>query len=285
MADRHYEPDSGHRISAPKLPPVTKALLILNVAIFLIDIFGEKIGLPKNALVVFGAFRIESAIFEGRIWEFLTFQFLHANVMHILFNSMGLYFFGPWMERWWGSTKFAVFYLICGAGGALLYSLLVFAGLLGSGILVGASAGIYGILIGIAVIAPQLRVQLLFPPVVLTMRQMALFTLGFAVFAIFTGFGGNAGGEAGHLGGAIIGFLLVKFPVLLGWCGKRDPDIDIIRPKAFRRQAEPKLRPRVDLRKDSEIDLILDKISRDGFASLTDEEREKLHKASQKPTE
>jgi hypothetical protein len=166
----------------------------------------------------------------------------------------------------------------------LLYTLLVFAGVLDSQGLVGASAGIYGILAGIAVIAPQLRVRLLFPPVEVSMRQLALFMLGFAVFAIFTGFGGNAGGEAGHLGGAILGFLLVKFPGLLAWCGKRGVDVDIIRPRAFERKADAKLRPRVNLRQDSEIDLILDKISREGFASLTDEEREKLHKASQNQT-
>lgn len=259
------------------VPPVTKALLIVNVVIYLLDAL-----VFNHALREFGAFSVGSGIFEGRIYEFFTFQFLHGHLTHILFNSIGLYFFGPLMERWWGSARFLVFYLLSGAGGAAFYTLLVLTGVLGEGWMVGASAGIYGILVGIAVIAPQAKVQLLFPPVTLTMRNLALLVLGIAVVSIVTGWGGNAGGEAGHLGGAIVGFLLVKFPRALSWIGSRGSDMDIIRPKAFARKSEAKLRPRsrVDLTKDTEVDRILDKINREGFQSLTDEERAILHRAS-----
>lgn len=280
MADRHYEPESGGGGGfLASIPPVTKALLILNIVIHLVDVL-----LLQRQIRMFGAFRVESAVFEGRVWEFITFQFLHAGVIHIVFNSIGLYFFGPWMERYWGAAKFLAFYLISGIGGGVLYTVLVFAGVLTDRGIVGASAGLYGMLVGIAVIAPNLRVRLLFPPIELSMRRMAMLVLGIAVVVVITNIGGNDGGEAGHLGGAMFGYLLMKFPWLLNWCGRRDRDVEIIRPKAFSRKSEPKLRPRVDLRKDSEIDLILDKISRDGFASLTDEEREKLHKASQNQT-
>lgn len=274
--DRHYE----RRIrrwsgGGTGFPPVTKWILIANVVIFALDWL-----LLNHALENFGAFTVNSAIFGGRIWEFLTFQFLHANPGHLFFNSMGLYFFGPWMERWWGSKRFLLFYLLCGAAGAVLYSVLALSGFFPHGLnagLVGASAGIYGILAGVALIAPDLRVILLFFP--MSMRQMAIVVLSIAVLSVLFGLGGNAGGEAGHLGGAILGFLLVKFPMLLGegWERRRK----IIRPQFNR--PDSKLRPRthVDLNAQDEIDRILDKISREGLQSLTQEERDRLRAAAE----
>ena len=258
------------------LTPVTKWLLIANVVIYLVDVFSG------HHLRYFGTFAIRSAIYEGRIWEFFTFQFLHGHVLHLLMNSIGLFFFGPLMERWWGSMRFLVFYLLAGAGGAAFYTVLALLGVVDLGGLVGASAGIYGILAGIAVIAPNLRVALLFPPIELSMRQLAMALLALATVSIVFGLFGNEGGEAGHLGGAIVGFLLVKFPQLLSWIGPRDPDVERAGPRIHTGHSEAKLRPksRLDLHQSTEIDLILDKISRDGFQSLTDEERQKLQRAA-----
>ncbi len=275
IADRDYHREgwkpSQH--SSSRVTPVVKALLILNAVIFLIDIF------KKQQLEQFGAFAIQSAIFEGKVWEFLTFQFLHGSVGHVLMNCIGLFFFGPWMEKWWGAGRFLIFYLICGAAGAAFFALLVYLKVVGNGYLIGASAGVYGILIGVALIAPNLRVRLLLPPIELSMRQLAMGILLISVGVIVFQIGDNEGGEAGHLGGAILGFLLVKFPQLLG----RGSDSN----KMFSKQkaraiSQPKLAPRtrINLAEDSQVDLILDKISRDGFQSLTAEEREILQQAS-----
>jgi len=273
-ADRQYPREFSRQEQAPRITPVTKWLLIINVVVFLADV------MSGNLLGYYGTFAVRTAIFEGFIWEFITFQFLHGSVGHILFNSIALYFFGPIMERWWGTWKFLAFYLISGIGGALLYSLLGLMGIidLGGGI-VGASAGIFGILIATAVVAPNARIALLFPPIELSMRTLALVILGIAVFSIVVPIFGNEGGEAGHLGGAIFGFILIKFPRLLGWIGSGGRNMDIIRPRAFQRGGEAKLRPHthINLRGDTEIDRILDKVSSAGFASLTDEERAKLH--------
>ena len=274
-----------------QMTPVVKWLLIINLGIFFADLL-----IFDNKLIEFGAFTIASALGENKWYEFITFQFLHANLGHVAFNCVGLFFFGPWMERWWGAQKFIIFYLLCGVAGALLYVILVNTGILPQGMpipmgdgsytssatmqpLVGASAGIYGILVGVAVIAPSMRVSLLFPPVTLTMRTLALILMGISVMLIVFKIGGNEGGEAGHLGGAIMGFLLIRSWIWYqeggmesSFGGSRGPRTDI----------EPKIRPRtrVDLSGDSEVDRLLDKISKDGFQSLTDEERDTLQRAA-----
>jgi len=260
-----------------QLTPVVKWLLILNLGIYFLDLFLAN---PAGDRPIrdFGVFAIQSAVFQGRIWEFITFQFLHGSVGHVLFNCVGIFFFGPWLERWWGAGRFLLFYLLCGVAGAGFFTLLVFLGVLPDAYLVGASAGIYGIFIGVAVIAPNLRVMLLIPPVELSMRQLAMALMAISVGAILLKLGGNEGGEAGHLGGAILGFILMRFPQLLG----RESGVEIVSPKAAPRRPAAKLRPRSALEKDqdSAVDVILDKISREGFQSLTDAERDFLQKAS-----
>lgn len=273
-----------------RIPPVVKWLLISNVAIFILDylvlpkIFNMLLDEHGNPpLVHWGAFSVDSALGELHLWEFVTFQFLHGSLGHVLFNCIGLYFFGPWMERWWGSWKFLGFYLLCGAAGAAFFTWLSFIGVLPMGmhsLLVGASAGIYGILIGVAFIAPGLRVTLLFPPVELSMRQLAIGLMAFSVGAILLKIGGNEGGEAGHLGGAILGFILMRFPRLLGG----PPQFIPMTERTERQAVGVKLRPRVELQlqDDPEVDAILDKISSEGFQSLTQAERDTLRIAAER---
>lgn len=277
-------PDTGGGGFA-RITPVVKSLLIINIAIFFLDLF-LKGDAPDGPLRYHGTFAIQSAMLEGKVWEFVTFQFLHAHLAHLLMNGIGLFFFGPWMERWWGAGKFLVFYLLSGVGGALFFALLVFVGFLPMDSyqtgLIGASAGIYGILVGVAVTAPTLVVTLLFPPVSLTMRQLALAALGISVVIILFGIGGNEGGEAGHLGGAFSGFLLIR-----GWMLWKNSGIANARGGKHsgpRTDIEAKIRPRtrVDLSGQSEIDAILDKISKDGFQSITPEERGVLDRAADK---
>lgn len=285
------------RVGPPPLPPVTKWLLILNIGIFVIDVFLRPNGYPPGVmswgpLNRWGCFAIQSAVFEGRIWEFLTFQFLHDSFLHIMLNSIGLFFFGPFVEQWWGAKKFIIYYLLCGVGGAVFFVLLYFLNVLPNASvtspLVGASAGLYGLLCAVYVLAPAARVRLLFPPIELSMKQMAMVLFVISAGTIIGGlvfpdsrFFNNEGGEAGHLGGAIMGFVLMKHPWLIGF-GKRERKI--LRPKEFRRRLSPKIRPRteVDLDKETEVDRILDKISAEGADSLTDQERETLARAANK---
>ena len=284
IADRDYHrsPQGGF---LSNLTPVVKWLLISNIAIFLLDYLLIPFVLDSNLdgenihkLLDWGAFSIESAVHHFQVWRFISFQFLHGSLGHLLFNAMGIFFFGPWMERWWGSQRFLIFYLLCGIGGAAFFSVLTLTGIVptdSQSILVGASAGIYGIFIGVAITAPNLRVSLLFPPIELSMRQLAIALLAISAGSIILKLGGNEGGEAGHLGGAILGTILMRWPKLLS--GRHASG-------APRRNnpAERKIQPRttIDLQRDSEVDLILDKISLQGFQSLTEREREVLRDAA-----
>lgn len=285
--------------AAPRLPVVTKWLLILNIGIFLLDLFQRPSGMPPGALSWgplnrWGCFVFETAVLQGRVWEFLTFQFLHNDLGHVLFNSIGIFFFAPFVERWWGTRRFIAYYLLCGMAGGMFYSILLLIGLLPNSDfgtpLVGASAGVFGLIFAVYKLAPAVKVQLLFPPITLTMRQLALALAGFAVLIILGGlffpsvrFFWNSGGEAGHLGGALMGLLLMSFPALLG---RRDE----VRGKVVydarfvgkRRQSKLRPRTEVDLTAEDEVDRILQKISEEGLDSLTAAERRTLEEASQR---
>ena len=115
-----------------------------------------------------------------QLWRFIGFQFCHASLEHLLFNMLGLFFFGPVVERYLGAKRFTAFYLICGIAGALVYLLLNFAGFMVTestngrvmipGLLsndpdmplVGASAGVFGIIIAAARLMPDATVLLFF---------------------------------------------------------------------------------------------------------------------------
>lgn len=230
-------------------------------------------------------------------WRFIGFQFLHANDMHLLFNMIGLFFFGPLVEDYLGSKRYLAFYLLCGIFGALMYLLLNLTGyvvsvLFGSGVvipgllfndpytpLVGASAGIFGVLMAGAYLAPNAIVYLFF------FLPMRLQTVAYGLVALALGtifFGGqNAGGEAGHLGGAIAGYYFIRrthhlhnfFDVL----GRMDPTSSRYRPGARRKSG-----PANTAESAAEVDRILEKISEQGMGSLSDAEREMLRRYSRR---
>jgi len=187
---------------------ITTWLIAINVTVFFLDIVFQ------GSLTQWGYFSIYTAIGHWQLWRFITFQFLHlrGKFSHILWNMVGLYFFGPIVEQYLGARRYLVFYLLSGIGGALGYFVLNYAGFLNNGpltSLVGASAGIFGVIVGAALIAPDIQIVLLFPPIPLRLRTLAWICVGLAVYTVFSN-GANAGGEASHLGGALVGLILIK---------------------------------------------------------------------------
>ena len=160
---------------------------------------------------MWGAFTAQLAVFHLQLWRFITFQFLHASLMHLAFNMLALFFFGPLMESYLGRRRYLAFYLLCGMAGPISY--LLFYGLhVGAANrtngLIGASAGVFGILIAAAQVLPNVTV-LIYGFIPARLRTVAWVLLGVAVYTVFTN-GNNAGGEAAHLGGAALGYLLIK---------------------------------------------------------------------------
>jgi membrane associated rhomboid family serine protease len=234
-------------------------------------------------------------IMNVEFWRLIGFQFLHANLSHLLFNMLGLFFFGPIVEEYLGSKRYLAFYLLCGIFGALMYLLLNLLGisatlLLHEGVrvpgllfsspstpLVGASAGIFGVLMAGAYLAPR-AVVLLFFILPMQLRTMAYGLIAVALLTLIFG-GNNAGGEAGHLGGAIAGWYFIRHPHHLhgffDFLGRADPTSRHYR--GGRRN-----RPRPGGTGNAEIDRILDKINAEGIQSLTEQEKHLLNEASRR---
>lgn len=260
-------------------------LLGINAIVFVLD--GVLTGSRRaDALApsYWGYFSVVKAVYGLQVWRWVTYQFLHADFFHIVFNMIGLYFFGPMMERYWGSRRFLLFYLACGLGGALLYVVLSFVpGVLseapGNGVLtgqhyvglVGASGCIFGILVACAAVYPNHQVMLMFPPIPMRMRTMAAVFVGIAMLALISG-SHNAGGEAAHLGGAAIGWLLIRKPSWLDFADRFSAEkLQKSRRDKQNRQTQ---------REDAEIDRILDKVRDKGLASLSSREKKLLQKAT-----
>jgi len=269
---------------------VTKWLIISNLVLFLVTILGRGEGGGDSIIEQWGMFNVEKGIYAGQVWRFLTFQFLHADFPHVLFNMIGIFFFGRIMERWWGSREFLVFYLLCGVAGALFFAVLVWVpGFLPMDVvgtyLLGASAGVFGVLIGVAILNPEGIVYLMMV-LPMKMRTFAVAYLAYEVFIVLTN-GPNAGGSAGHLGGVIAGVALVKghrwFRRMVGrGAGFVAKKKGLKKKKAY---FQSKLKPRSQAPLnvgDAEIDRILDKISAEGMHSLTDKEKALLQEKAGK---
>jgi membrane associated rhomboid family serine protease len=285
----------------------TGMLLIANIAVFFVDMMttgrGENFG-PVKAMA---AFSYDQAIGHFQVWRFFTYQFLHADITHILFNMVGLYSFGPLVENYLGSRRYLAFYLICGLAGAALYLLFLMTGILGissASVLVGASGSIMGLLAGAAIIAPpNTQAMLMIPPVPVKLRTLAYILLAVSAFVALTR-GNNAGGEAAHLGGILMGFFLIKRSGLLNFAdagarrsgsGPRAPrDMGDFGPASgtsgsqrmtfaqkvanYRQERARKQQEAME----KEIDRILIKVKEKGLHSLTDSEKATLQRETER---
>jgi len=260
----HYEPQM--RMALPRMTSMVKRLLIINVVVFVPCFLIVRLG-----QFIFHWFSVYPATFGMclQLWRPITYQFLHAGPWHIFINMLVLYFFGPILERLWGSRKFLTFYLVCGAIGGLFYPLLVLVGWLGVGQLVGASGSILGILAAAAILFPNMRVYVwgIFPV------KITVLAIIFAAISIITLLRpdqyANAGGQAAHLAGMAAGAFYV---LAESWRNKLKSKI---RAGAW----EKKMAAQQNFQQ--EVDRILQKVHESGINSLTSKEKKILKKATE----
>lgn len=258
-------------------------LIVINIAIHIIAITVLPVLYQIGSLTVHDAFqRLE-------VWRLITFQFLHSpmSIWHVGMNMFGLWIFGPMVEQYLGGKKYLAFYLVCGLAGGLLFSILTvlgnatnaqIPGLLSNDLttpLIGASAGVFAVIVACAHISPNTTVQLLFPPIPMKLKVFAYGYVGLALFQLLAG-SNNAGGEAAHLGGAIAGYYFIRNSHhLLDFF-----DIFGDSRKSKKTNHYKSTKPKRGTPSTAEVDRILAKVATEGIGSLTDKEKQTLNKAS-----
>ncbi|MEP0545419.1 MAG: rhomboid family intramembrane serine protease [Rhodothermales bacterium] len=211
------------------MPPVIKNLLIINGLVYFATVAPQMqaflfqwfalwpAGTPDVAPSRFGQV---NAVPQFYPWQLVTTAFLHGGLGHIFFNMFGLWMFGMRIENTWGSQRFLFFYFFCVIGASLLQLLVTSSPFLfgiGDPVIVptvGASGGVFGVLLAFGMMYPEERVMLLIPPIPIKAKW---FVTGLMVLQLYAGVTGTQAGVANfaHLGGALAGFLLIQY-----WRGK-----------------------------------------------------------------
>ncbi|MHA8080490.1 rhomboid family intramembrane serine protease [Aquirufa regiilacus] len=213
-------------------------------------------------------------------WRFVSYFFVHVEIFHLAFNMMFLYWFGKILQEVVGNNKSVQTFFYGGIMGAiafiLAYNFIPYFERQNGSYLLGASGGVFAIVLAAATLRPNFEVHLVFIGPV-RIKYIAGFYL---IWSLLETVGTNAGGQIAHLGGALVGFCmgyLHEHPIRWDPLRKKDSPFihaDLTREKKPRKQAE-----NID---EEELNQILDKISKSGYDSLSKSEKRRLFKASQK---
>jgi len=287
IEDRDYmrQPEYGRRMS------LTVALLIVNAIVFVFELVVS--GYSRSLFIEDHYFALSvEGLKNGFVWQLLTFQFMHAGLWHLVFNCWAIYVFGRAIEETLGWKKFLILYLSSGVVGGICQVLaaLLWPGLFG-GPVVGASAGGFGLIAAFAVLFPERELMMLLffiLPIRLSAKMLLMLSAVLALAGVI--FPVDHVANAAHLGGMLTGVVFIRQFIQGRWMqsgfssGNAVPG-EFITGRAGKsslwRSASNK--PDEDLSTDefvkSEVDPILDKISRHGIQSLTERERQILEKA------
>ena len=285
-------------------------LILINTVVFLLLLLA-KVGftmaqnpimydLIRDQLMVPG----EIGAFLHKPWTLFTYFFAHDEIFHILYNMLFLYWFGRLIDEYLGNRRLVGLYIMGGLAGGLLYLAMYnlvpyFQSQSDGARMLGASAAAFSVAVGAATLLPNYTFHLLFfGPV--RIKYIVFF---FIILSVAQSAGSNAGGNLAHLGGALMGFGYVKllqngtdlgrpiYWLMEGWS-------NLLRPKpavkvSYRQRSNASTQAStfatagsssapISTPDQDEVDMILDKISRSGYESLTREEKQKLFRASQR---
>lgn len=264
------------------LPTVVKHLLIINVLMYFAYYVLLKQGII-NLNYYLGIWSLSTGLF--RIWQPLTYMFMHGSFDHLFFNMFSLWMFGSALENFWGSKRFLFYYLVCGIGAGLLNMLVP-----GAHVSVGASGAVYALLLAFGMMWPNNYIYLYF----LVPIRTKWFIIGMIVIELFEGIFRSTDGIAhfAHLGGMLIGFLIILYwkrhGGMTGDFSIKNWFNSLKNSKKYTRYEEVYDKvPRSDeeynyqkAQKERDIDAILDKVARSGYESLSKEEKDLLFKNS-----
>ena len=198
------------------LPTITRYLLIANIFIFLLDSFFDQ-----QLTEWCGLWSLNTPFFH--FWQPFTYMFLHADMGHLFFNMFAVWMFAPMIEREFGERRFAIYYLLCGLGAALVQEI-VWSAIGTTGITIGASGAVFGILFAFGWLYPNVPMFLLFVPIPIRART---FVIIYAAIELFAGLGSlrfslDHVAHFAHLGGFIFGWLIILY---WKWTNWREPRI------------------------------------------------------------
>ena len=199
------------------LPKGTQALLWLNGGLFLLQLLIGAAAFVPFMLWPLGDYASQLAGMDGMPagagfmpWQLATYAFLHdpSNYGHIFFNMLALLMFGAPLEYTWGTKRFLTYYFVCVVGAGLTY--LGWAALMHIAYpVLGASGGVFGLLLAYGMLFPTQRVMLLFPPIPMTARTLVI---GYGALELLLGvFGGGNIAHFAHLGGMLFGWLMFRY--------------------------------------------------------------------------
>jgi membrane associated rhomboid family serine protease len=183
------------------VPPVTQALIVINVIVFFA---GGLLGAAPTFLLALWPIGP-----NFMPWQLLTYAFVHSGLTHLLFNMFGLYMFGGDVERVWGTRRFLSFYIVCALSAAALQ--LIVTAVTGAYYpTVGASGAVFGLLLAFALLFPRRMVMPIFPPIPM---RAPVFVALYGILELVLGVTGTQAGVAhfAHLGGLAGGFIYMRY--------------------------------------------------------------------------
>ena len=266
-------------------------IILINIIVF-VSISVVQVVLTISGLSTFFTMFINKLMLPASLgtfilqpWSLITYFFLHMSFMHILWNMLFLYWFGKIINDNIGNNALISLYVLGGIIGGLfymaVYNIVPYYGeRVSDSLMLGASAGVFSVVVGSATLMPNYTFYLLLIGPV-RIKYIALF---YVLLSFFDVAGTNAGGEIAHLGGAFIGYIYIR--QLQNGINIGEGIINFI--NFFSEKKENKKKKKENIQKETEkttqdeVDKILDKISESGYSSLTSKEKERLFNASKK---
>jgi len=248
------------------LPPAIKNIIFINVVVFLMQLISPSLGyaLRSNFALV-----PQEVLHQFKIWQLVTWLFLHAGFMHMAFNMFALWMFGAELEREWGSKEFLKFYFITGIGSGIIVTLF------SNYPTIGASGAVFGIMVAFAMRFPDAMMIFPFP------IKVKYYVMGLAAFEFISTVGDTQGviSHIAHIGGAAIAYVYLRYwnqfyrvkGLLKNIFTNKKSSSNMKYTKGGTDKTEYYRQV---------VDELLDKINRVGYLNLTEDEKKKLEEGS-----